>query len=266
MKTIIISCNYFAKSENRLKNCLESLKKNKLPNTIILMGDNNSTDGSIELIQEYVDNGTVDGFYKSPKNIGKSKILNTLYYIAKKNFNIEPNDILMNIDSDIELKNSGDYLSIVEDYYSHILTDNRTVCGIYPYKSTESVTDINFYYPFDERKIPFKKEYGYTVKTPNDYHIAGGCFSTLCKYHEAIGGYIFKQGVNGIPTYGGDDAFYMLYLNNIIRGEFKLCADLKMFHMDDQNKEYKKWKLNAIHNILNRIPSKNYGFFDKENN
>lgn len=257
MKTIIISCNYFAKSENRLKNCLESLKMIKLPNTIILMGDNNSTDGSVELIQEYVDNGTVDVFYKSPKNIGKAKMLNLLYYIAKTKIGVEPNDVLMHIDSDITVKTEN-YLSIVEDYYEKIL-NKEIVNAIIPYQNDLKEQ----WFLFDVNKIQAKNEFGHIVKTTNNYHIAGGCFSTLCKYHEMIGGYTFKQGVNGYPIYGGDDAFYMLYLNNIVKGNFKTITSLKVSHIPESDKEFRKWKRTANWNIAHGVQCNAKGFFDK---
>lgn len=261
MKTIIISCNYFAKSENRLKNCLESLKMVKLPNTVILMGDNNSTDGSVELIQEYVDNGTIDVFYKSPKNIGKSKMLNTLYYIAKTKIGVEPNDVLMHLDSDIEIK-AKDYLSIVEDYYSKALQDNKTICGIYPF--VHSAEDQKIFYLFDILSVPEKDEYGFKVRTALNGGLAGGCFSTLCKYHETIGGYQFKQGINGIPIYGGDDGIYMFGLSQIPYCEFKIMSLLDICHPQELNQKYINYKRESIKHILSKQSFMTQGFFDKQ--
>lgn len=167
-----------------------------------------SKDDSVDVIRKFYDAGVIDHVILSRKNYGKAFAMNRLYEYLCRAYDIDDNDIIVNMDSDIIL-NYPDFVKNVMSIRSdptigyigyNFFTDNEMTTHDAEYQQrliysgTVKIGDI---------------EYGVL---DSEQGLAGGVL--------AMKNFLFKQfkymenlGLNGKPAfYGGDDAVLTLRL------------------------------------------------------
>lgn len=261
MKIVVISCNYFA-NDGRLKATLDSLRKNKesVGCVKICIADNASTDGSADTIKEYYENGTIDLFKLNDRNLGKCKAMNALFDAAKEKFGIEQDDLILHLDSDIELSDNfmknllDDYEKLSEEFGQDGINAVFPRFGDdFPNATLFDVNECN-----DTKSID-----GKWTRRPG---IAGGCMVVPAKKHIGLNGYNEEiQGKNGYPIYSGDDADFILRLGiKYKNGVNVICNNLKAFVKEETDKGYSDYKIKLLSKVRGRIPTNSEcGYYDK---
>lgn len=259
MKTFIISCNYNEGKTGNLEKHLISLKNNKLDNTIISIVDNNSKDNSKEIIKNFIDNKTLNFAFLQKENKGKAVAFDELVSFLETKYKIEDDDLIIHMDSDIELLTNDWLKRVIEicntykyqfgcmafpcfDFTISNNKNNYWPNGIHPYKQ-ELLNDDSVYF-LNSKDIP-----GYTLAIP----------------------YKIQKSINGYETkfkYGADDACLILKINKGLKLPIIVSNKTVVNHPECKDKEYQKYKINAINDInvnkwdLNKCHIANKGFYD----
>lgn len=238
MKTIILCCNYNEGKTGNLKRCLETLKRNKLENTIIGLIDNASKDNSLEIINEYIKDKTIDVFIANAKNMGKAKALNSLFKYILITYPIEYEDICLHIDSDIKMHDN--FISDSEKCFTKF--DD---CYLFFTKSSSvenEFVDKHIHMIQDEEYIDVDDEFQKVHRGPG---IAGCIWSMKVKSFLEVNMYRENAGKNNNSAiYGGDDGYlvYDLFLKNINKFAYVHKTQYH-YHPPCQDEEYQKWKV-----------------------
>ena len=94
-------CNYNAQREGVLSPSLERLAATKDDDTFIFCFDNASRDGSADGLLKYYRKKTIDALTLSNFNAGKAYAMNVMFQQALTAYRLSPDDILVNMDSDV---------------------------------------------------------------------------------------------------------------------------------------------------------------------
>jgi hypothetical protein len=233
--------NLFIPTYHRLemtKRCLESvlpLVETSQFDVNVFIGDNNSpkemTDWLDTLSSEQV------FIFKSDKNIGKAGIINQMY--IQKGYDC---DVLISLDSDMIFK-----------YDSYNFIDEMVIALVenpeFGLLSTfQENNDQHLWNGLSETKTTKH----HIIKYGKFNSVAGGCIVLSNVMWKTIGGYSTHGKV-----YGFDDGLMMQSVH--LKGaQVGVIENVKLFHPDDENEEYRAWKKE---NIAQR---KEKGFFDEK--
>jgi glycosyltransferase involved in cell wall biosynthesis len=238
MKSIILCCNYNEGRTGNLIRSLDTLKKNKLDNTIIGIIDNGSKDNSAQIINEFVKNGTVDCFIHNKKNLGKPKALNLLFKYIINVYELTRDDICIHIDSDIKI-----YDNFIKDCENCFNSFND--CYLYFSRGSSNEHEIIYDHTHaidDSEYIDVDDNY---LKVHRGPGIAGGLWGMKVSSFIDVNLYRENRGKNGKSAiYGGDDGFliYDLFCKNA--NKFAYVHKTKYhFHPGNTDEEYQKWKV-----------------------
>jgi len=245
MNIYLSICNYNAR--DKLKETLDSVYKAKpLDNdTKVSIVDNNSQDGSVDVIKEY---SFLDLVLYRDTNVGKAIAINELVKQTNDIMKIKDDDLIFSLDSDITLVTDNFFKRVMEIWpvmEKHVSCLVCTQTGNSLCKRSFEWTDSNkgFHY--------FVPSEGY------GFGIAGGAMITPYKYWKKIGGYREQLGI-----YGGNDGNALLDLYTKISKPITVIKDLEVFHFEEENKEYQKWKDDQHQSMLSIGRSFSAGFFD----
>lgn len=237
MKSLIICCNYNEEKTGNLERTLKALQENKLENTLIGIIDNGSKDKSNLLINEYVQNKTIDGFISSSKNLGKPKAMNALFKYMLGAYKFYNDDICIHIDSDIMM-----YNNFIKESEHVFLTykDCYLFFSLGSSKLNEIEYDNGHFFKPDEL-IKVNEIYGKIQRGPG---IQGALWSMPLNSFMKVKLYRENNGKNGTSAiYGGDDGFLVYDLFNLDKNKFAYTnLNLYHYHPPVLDLAYKEWK------------------------
>ena len=230
MNIHVFSCSY--NQHDKSKKCIDILKEQKKKsksNVFLHFIDNNSKDKSNELIVS----SKLDDTYCSDLNLGKAKALNYLVQKYDIDYGFSKDDLIFSLDSDIQLHSDNFFDGItriwnkVKDQVSCIVCNqsgNSLTKRSFEWREGK---DIKYYIPCE----------GY------GNGIAGGALITSIDNWKLIKGYRENLGLNGGPNkYGGADGNIMLDLYTKTTKPIMICENLTVYHPEENNKKYQKWK------------------------
>jgi len=143
MKKIFFTiCNYNAERNGTLESSIRRLKSVKDADTYIGVYDSGSKDKSGSLLSKYYKSGLVDFLMMSKRNMGKAYGMNRTFDLMSQMFNPAPDDILVNMDSDIQIMDTALLSQLRAVFELH----NPKYVG-YRFFSDEAMTNetVNFY-------------------------------------------------------------------------------------------------------------------------
>jgi glycosyltransferase involved in cell wall biosynthesis len=264
MKSLILCCNYNEEKTGNLERCLKAFQENKLENTLIGIIDNNSKDKSVELINEYVKNKTIDGFISSSINLGKPKALNALFKYMMGAYKFYKNDICIHVDSDIKMYDN--FIKTSEQVFQKF-NDCYLFFSFGSSKLDEFEYDNGHYFKLNDLE-KVDDNFGRIQRGPG---IQGAIWSMPISSFMNVNLYRENNGKNGNSAiYGGDDGFLVYDLFNKNPNKFAY-ADLNLYHYHPPvlDLAYKEWKneQNSYAGLITKTPEANEklaikGFYD----
>lgn len=226
-------CNYNARMNGALDKALPRLALVKEEGTVIAFFDNGSKDGSVELLQDYYRSGLIDILIMQKKNMGKAYAMNRMYEIVRKTYGIAGDDILVNMDSDIQIMDR----SFAKKVATAFRQGEIKYMG-YQFFSDEAMTKktINYYKSAGQLEIGGSR---YDILA-NQHGLGGGILAMRFDHFAGVGGYSEKLGRGGSPAfYGGDDAVLIMKLFKAYPDEKALCCvDKAVVHPDTADPAY----------------------------
>ena len=248
MRTFIVCCNYNEGGTGNLANCIASVKASKLSDTYFAVIDNGSIDSSAEILKTAQQSGAIDLLALSPGNLGKPKALNTLLSTICKQVQPMADDLVMSLDSDIELGGGGEFFKHLQDLCT-------AAKGQFSSASVQLSENNNHWVDFSKLSpATFRDDSVYFW--PYSDGVAGPVivapYSTWC----AINGYRENLGKNGSSAiYGADDCMFFRDAYAATGGKpIMISSKLISRHPVTRDKAYQAWK-----DETNRIMGKCFG-------
>lgn len=259
-KVHFLICNYNGQHENHaLEKSLDALGRLKLPNIYYHIYDNASSDGSVAVINKYVELGLIDTCLLSKQNRGKAFALNRLYEYSSVSYDIADDDIIISMDSDIILRE----YDFIDKLCQLFTMSNIGYLGFNLYEdyNCQTISPYTVQSKYRETKMLFEHEYAVVDKVSG---LAGGILAIRNKLFQSIK-YNENLGKDKTPAvYGGDDAVLTLKLFKSGQpGLYDLSS--KIVHYP-HNADYNKWKSDVMNNMMDHgfgnssLPEK--GFYD----
>ena len=151
---------------------------------------------------------------------------------------IEPNDLILHLDSDIQI--CDDFIPNLLEFYDFVHDDANIV---FPrFTSSEEAAflfDLN-----TQETLEFNGKKAYKTKNPQ---IIGCCMAVPSKIHDQVGGYAEIQGKFGLPLYGADDGVFILKAAATNPdGFFYIYDGLQAFHPETLDEAYKERKKDDV--------------------
>ena len=236
MRVFVSICNYNA--AYKMRQSIDSILLQQANDVLIGVVDNASKDDSRELLEGPL-NEDVDCLLLNDVNVGKAIAMNTLVKTAIDKFNLQDDDLIFSLDSDIKLNalnfftNMKEIWTILSKHVSCLVcTQSGNNLSKRQFEWTDSKKSFHYFVP--------KEGYG--------YGIAGGAVITSIANWKLINGYRENMGKDKkqAALYGGMDGWLLYDLFTSTHKPICVIKELEVFHFDEENKEYQKWK-NQVH-------------------
>lgn len=249
MRIFVLCCNYHENELGHLPDTLRALEaaKRLAPDTVVAVVDNHSEDGSVELLTKYHESGTVNLLLCLPKNVGKALAINILWKQVMQRFTIYASDLVLSLDSDIEL--------LHPDFFARLKSLAGQLEG--GFSAIVPVLRENNIHTLDFSKCERLALEDDTLYLHRDNRgVAGPAAALTVATWLEIGGYRTDSGKDGRPAiYGTDD--FLLFYDACKHNDLKPIAiseKLECRHPATSDPAYQAWK-----DLANRLAHRQFG-------
>lgn len=237
MKINIYSPTYY-----RLENTIEfvtSLKRSVARSkydTKVFIADNNSPAKMKTYLRSQEDENFQIHLFE--KNYGKGHAINTLHN------NVRKCELVLSMDSDIICMGDINWI----DRLANVLQSCEDI-GIISARFQDGVSH-------DYRSLKKKMTICGSKLIYGTNGIGGACMMVPTKLWDKIGGY------QAPDIYAGDDGSMISTVLYKIKKKVVVCTDVELFHLDENDDEYRAWKLRKMHNPKTHCKKPNTGYYE----
>lgn len=200
------------------------------------IADNNSPIEMKEYLMGQNDEHTQVHLFE--KNYGKGHAINTLHN------NVRKSDVVLSIDSDIICLNGTNWI----DRMANIVRSCEDI-GIVSARFQEGVAHS---YASLKKKMTIcgsKLIYGSST-------IGGACIMLRTGMWNKVGGY------SAPDIYAGDDGTLIHQVYNRQKKKVVVCMDVELYHLDEDDDDYRAWKLSRMRNKKSHTKKPNTGYYE----